>query len=100
MLKATAAIEDIMEVLGLAELPEGCPYRAVDDIGLNVSATQGEIDENASEPDPERIATNPRDLRDGLQAILVGDNHMASTLLARAFHDDPEAARIVEEVLR
>lgn len=100
MLRASAEIGDIMELLDLPELPSGCRFSADGSLTLQVLVTQGEIDEHASEPEPERVFSNARDVREGLRAILVGDVRMASTLLVRAFGDDVEAARAVEEELR
>lgn len=40
------------------------------------------------------------DLIDGLKAALAGDRHLAMTLFGRAFNDDSDVTRRIEESLR
>lgn len=97
-------MEDILDVLNLTAVPDGCRLSASDHVDFDdIDVSQSEIDDAASEVEPEQVELNHlavRDLRDGLRALFEGNLGLARPLLLRALDDHPDAQRAVEELLR
>ena len=69
-------------------------------VTVDVRVRQDEIDDHASEPDPEYLSLDASDLRDAVRALADGDLTMAGIMFGRALRDDAEAAAAVEDELR
>lgn len=101
-INARVNVGDIMEALDIVDLPDSCRLKGIDDFRMEVEVSQSEIDDNATveDPEPELVPVEAQDIREGLQAILVGDIAMGRTLLLRALEHDADACRVIEEELR
>lgn len=102
---ATIDVDDFLAEIGVVsrdDLPSNARATLANrrTISFDVEVEQGEIDENASEPDPEYLTLDAADLRDAVRALAAGDLTMAGIMFGRALRDDPEAANSVENVLR
>lgn len=89
----------LSEALGLAKLPD-CDFEPTDFVEIEVDISQDEIDDEASDVEPEMIEVKGRDLREALRSLLAGDYPMARIMLQRALEGHEDAQRIVEEELR
>lgn len=92
---------DVLNALGLDAVPDGCVHKVSSQIEIGVNVPQDEIDEHATEQDPELVPVDHSDLRDGLRAVVSGDLSMGRLLLLRAFDaGDSDMLRVIEEALR
>jgi hypothetical protein len=90
-----------MEMLDIDELPSTCRFRPDQTVMLECTIEQSDIDDNATEIDPEMIEPDLTDLREGLEALRSGDIAMARILLDRAFDDRcTDTRKVIEAALR
>lgn len=101
MISAAVDIDEFLDEVAIlrTDLPSDVRAKLLgrSSVTMDVMVRQDEIDENASEQEPEFFGPDAWQIRDAVAALFEGDLIMARTLFGRALAGDDAAAAAVED---